>query len=84
MNNRFLEENFKNGEIAIHVTDENQCQQVVNYVNVLGYNVDELDHKTYLEYPYFFIEQKEQLQATKTQESAEFQGCKVIKFTDIF
>jgi len=84
MNNRFLEENFKNGEIAIHVTDENQCQQVVNYADTLGFNVDELDNKTYLEYPYFFIEQKEQLQATKTQESAEFQECKVMKFTDLF
>jgi len=33
---------------------------------------------------YNYIEQKEQLQATKTQESAEFQECKVMKFTDLF
>jgi hypothetical protein len=84
MKNETLEELFVYGVIAIHVINEKQCEIVIDYAKDLGFDVEEIDNKTYIEYPFMFIEDKEQLQANMFRKNIEADGLKVLEFEEAF
>ena len=85
MNNKDLEEQFIKGVLAIHVTDSQQCQLLIDYAHKLGFNIEEFYDDNYIEYPYMFIEDEEHLQANKFKDNLALDGVEnIVEFEDVF
>lgn len=84
MKNEVLEDLYMSGVIAVHATNEKQCEIVIEYSKDLGFDTEGIDNKTYIEYPYMFIEDQEQLQANMYRKNVEAEGMKILEFDEIF
>lgn len=83
-------ERFLNGEIAIHVETLDQSKFLINLSLKNGFPKDGCEDvfhvNTYKDYPYYFIEDKMQLQANKERREAlnYSDAVKIEEFDDVF
>ena len=89
MNNENLEENFVNGNFAVHVTTEEQFKYILNYAKELGIDIDfileeeESDKDTYLNFPYLFVNDDNSLDGYASEHWVGSYGCKCYEFEEV-
>jgi hypothetical protein len=83
-----MSEEFLGGIIAIKVKSLEESRFLINLASEHGYPREGADpmfeDDTYLEYPYYFIEQDDQLQANKTEDGALLDVEEICDFEAIF
>lgn len=82
---------FLNGEIAIHVTTQNQSKHLIKLAKENDFLIsdedgfDEFTEDSYIEYPYYFIENDYQLNATMEADNVyHYNIDEICEFSDIF
>lgn len=82
------EEDFLNGTVAIKVKSLDESKYLINLALESGYPKEGsepmIENNTYLEYPYYFIEQDNQLQATMYRANLKDLCYEVCVFETIF
>jgi len=83
-----MPDEFLSGRVAIKVKSLEESRYLINLAKEHGYPKEGcepmFEDDTYLEYPYYFIEQDDQLQANKTADGALLDVEEICEFENIF
>lgn len=78
---------FLNGGVAINVRSDHHSQFLINLSQENGFDVGSyngIETDTYKEYPYYFIEDNWQLQASNDTEDVLYNCESIVEFEELF
>jgi len=77
-------QDFLDSKIAIEIHNEKDCQELLDFVTENGIDLNEIEARDCLEYPYLFMETENYLQATKSEWTCKEDKLRIVQFDKVF